>query len=82
MSYEFVDREWIKYILLNEKKNILLVCSHKFSVFKISYVWFQNKIGYYIFREINPKWTVYIWMYEYAHSFVGVDFDSDPLYWL
>ena len=39
--------------------------------------WIQNKIAYYIFRVISPKLTINI--YEYAHSFFGVDFQSNAL---
>ena len=36
------------------------------------------RIGYYMFREISRKLTINI--YEYAHSFFGVDFQSNALY--
>ena len=39
----------------------------------------KNKIVYYILREISPKLTINI--YEYTHSFFGLDFQSDALYW-
>ena len=50
------------------------VSSNTFLAFKISFV----IIGYYVFKEINPKLTINI--YEYAHSFFGVDFQSDAIY--
>ena len=41
-----------------------VLASNTFLAFKISYIWFRNKIGYYIFREIGPKLTINIYMYE------------------
>ena len=35
------------------------------------------KIGYYIFKESSSKLTINI--YEYAHLFFGVNFQSDAL---
>ena len=43
---------------------INLLSCHTFSALKILYVWFQNKIGYYIFREISPKLTINIYIYR------------------
>ena len=79
------------YNILFNEKNKLFTCivyeyakyelkvlsSHIFSDFEISYVWFQNKIGLYIyiFREISPKLTIN--KYVNAHSFFGVEFQSD-----
>ena len=31
----------------------------------------EIKYDYYIFREISPKLTINIYIYEYAHLFVG-----------
>ena len=52
-------------------QNIVLFF-HICSAFEISYEWFQNKIGYYILRKINPKLTmnIHIYPYEYAYSFL------------
>ena len=54
-----------------------VLSSHTFSAFKISYVWFQNIIGYHIFREIIRVFYMYIirvftfYMYEYIFSNPG-----------
>ena len=64
-------------ILLNEKKNDLtyivyeyatiwikvLLSSHIFSAFEMLYVWLQNEIGYYTFREISPRLTKNIYIH-------------------
>ena len=52
-----------------------------FVAFEISYVWFQNELGY-IFREISPKLIINIYIYSLTHSFFEVEYQSDALYWL
>ena len=52
IAYEYT-KIWIK-----------VLSSHAFSVFNISYVWFQNKIVYYILREISHKLTINKYIYS------------------
>ena len=47
---------------MNMQKYDRVLSSHTFSAFKISYVCFQNKICYYKFWEISPKWTINIYI--------------------
>ena len=35
----------------------------------------------FIFKKTSPKLSMYIYIYDYAHSFFEVDFEFDALYW-